>query len=73
LLLPLDPVLEYFLARGQFGIAEKASLALVVVAQICFFTTVAYWVIKYRHRKEMPHTAVESGRAEDPRVARREP
>ena len=73
LLLPLDPILEYFLARGQFGIAEKVSLTLVVVAQMGFFTALVYWVIKHRHRKEVPNPTLESGRAEDPRTAQREP
>jgi hypothetical protein len=72
LLLPLDPILEYFLTRGQFDIAEKVSLALVVVAQTGLFTLLVYWVIKYRHRKEMPNSALESGRAEDSRAAQRE-
>ncbi len=69
LLLPLDPVLEYFLMRGQFRVAETVSLVLVVVAQIGFFTVLMYWVIKHWNRKEMPNPALESGRAEDPRAA----
>ena len=47
LLLPLDPVLEYFLARGQFRVAETVSLALVVIAQMGFFTALMYWVVKH--------------------------
>src|SRR5258708_20161661 len=38
LLFPLDPILQYFLARGQFCIAEKVSLTLSVVPQLGFFT-----------------------------------
>ncbi len=72
LLLPLDPVLEYFLMRGQFRVAETVSLALVVIAQLGFFTALMYWVVKHWHPKEMPNPTLESGRAEDPRAAQRE-
>jgi len=58
LLLPLDPVLEYFLQRGQFDIAEKVSLGVVVIAQVGFFTLLAYWVLKFINRKEMPNSAL---------------
>ena len=57
LLIPLDPVLEYFLQRGQFALAEKVSLVLVVIAQIVFFTLLAYWVLKLTKGKEMPNSA----------------
>jgi len=71
LLLPLDPILEYFLTRGQFGIAEKISLTVVVVAQMGLFTALVYWVIKFRHRKDASN-ALESGREEEARAAQRE-
>ena len=58
LLLPLDPVLEYFLEQGKFDLAEKVSLGLVAVAQIGFFTLLAYWVLKLANRKEMPNSAL---------------
>jgi hypothetical protein len=61
LLLPLDPLLEYFLQRGQFGIAEKVSLGLVAIAQISVFTLLVYWVLKLIDRKEGG-----SGRAHPP-------
>jgi len=71
---PDAPQRGVLLKRGArlIGIAEKVSLALVVVAQMCFFTAVVYWVMKHRRRNEMPHTELEIGRAEDPRAARRE-
>ena len=52
LLLPLDPVLEYFLVHGLFRVAEAVSLVLVVIVQIGLFATVIYWVLKYRNRKD---------------------
>ena len=47
LLFAFDPVLEYFLVRGLFGVAEVVSYVLVVIAQIGFFATIIYWLIKY--------------------------